>query len=208
MTKWIEAQDLILPDVPGCPWEMAKSRLIVAAREFCSLSAAWVETFETASAIGVADYPEIVTGVESEIVRVLECYYGTDEVDPTTPGDMLLRQVEDADVTGPPDHMCVVEDVLTLHPPPGEEGVTIKGRVHLKPSMAATGLPDHVWAQHIEAIVEGAKARLYASPKKPYTDLGMASVSRSAFLAGAGNARERAAKGSTRVARRVRAHYF
>jgi len=78
MKPWDDARDLILPDVPGCPWGMARSRLILAAREFFSRSGTWSATLDPIpSQAGVAEYPEIVPTANMEIVRVRHCYYGT-----------------------------------------------------------------------------------------------------------------------------------
>lgn len=207
MKPWDDARDLILPDVPGCPWEMARSRLILAAREFFSRSGTWSATLDPIpSQLGVAEYPEIVPTANMEIVRIRQCYYGTKELEPLTPDEFFDRQMDAP--SGLPEFMTVDADVLILSGAPTESGVDIVVEATFKPSLANEGLPNDLWDQHIEAIVEGAKARLYKSPKKPYTDLALSADARGAFLRLAGIARTRAAQGSTKARRRVRAHYF
>jgi len=110
--------------------------------------------------------------------------------------------------SGVPEYITVDADVLILSGAPSESDVPIVVDATFKPSLANEGLPDDLWDQHIEAIVEGAKARLYKSPKKPYADLSLSAEARDTFVRAMGVARARASSGSTKVKRRVRAHFF
>lgn len=207
MKKWTEAQDLILPDVRDCPWAMAQSRLILAAREFCSRSGAWRVKLDPIPAVaGVADYPEIAELRDTEIVRVLAAYIGIEKLQPVTPDEFFVLQVEHPQDL--PERMTVEGDTLMIHGVPRESGAEIKVEAIFKPSLAATGLPDDLWNQYIEGIVEGAKALLYSSPDKPYTSAGLAALARERFIQAAGVARARTDSGMVRSRRRVRSHFF
>lgn len=204
---WADAKSLILPDLKDCPWEMAKSRLILAAREFYARTGAWRQELETTSIADVADYPEVSPN-DAELVRAKSAFYGTEEITPLVPTDFFKEQTEDPSSATTPEFMTVNAGVLWLHRPPLESGVEIKAEVTLKPLLTATGLPEDLWNEHIEHIVEGAKYRLYKSQAKPYTDLNLAALARDAFTRAMGVSGSRARRGSTRAARRVRAHYF
>ena len=208
LVEWNQAQPLILPDLRDCPWEMAQSRLVLAAREFFARSGAWRQELDTTSIQGERDYPELVDLMDAEIVRVKRAFYGTQEIRPMLPTDFFKEVAEDPGTETTPQWMTVVEDTLYLHRAPLESGVLIKAECTFKPALTARGLPADLWNQHIEHIAEGAKARLYASQAKPYTDLNLAAIARDAFNREIGKAMARASRGSTRAARRVRAHFF
>jgi len=206
--KWEAAQDLLLPDLKDCPWPMAQSRLVLSTREFCSRAAIWRVTLDPILSIaGVAEYPDLIESQQMEVIRVLQAFYDRQELTPITP-DNFFREKVDRIGSGPPDYMTVEADSIILSPAPGESGKLIEVQATFKPALSATTFPDELWNQYIEGIVEGAKARLYASPSKPYTDLTLAAASRAAFVRAAGIARERASKGSTRARRRIRGTFY
>lgn len=208
MIPWEDAQDLILPDVRDCPWPMAQSRLVLAARAFFSRSGTWTAKLDPIpSQRGVANYPEIVPTTNMEIVRVRECWYGRDQVHPLLPDEFFDRIIERTELAVP-EYMTVDIDELLLSCAPSESDIPIKVEGFFKPSMHCPGLPDDLWDQHIEAIVEGAKARLFRSQSKPYSDLNLAMLSEQSFRKAIGSARERSSKGSAKARRRVRAHFF
>lgn len=206
---WAEAQSLILPDLKDCPWEMAESRLILAAREFFSRSQAWRGKLDAITSIaGVADYPEIVEQQHVDIVRVLSAYYGDTPIEPLVATDFFEEQREDPGTEARPSFMTVEGDVLYLHRAPLESGVVIHVEATYKPALSATGLPQDLWGQYIEHIAEGAKARLYASQAKPYSDLNLAAAARSVFNREISKAYMRASKGMTRGRRRVQGYFY
>lgn len=205
--KWEDAADLILPDVRDCPWPMAKSRLILAARDFCSRTSAWrIELDPFKSIAGVAEYPELIESRQMEVVRVLRAYFGEKKLVPVNPGAFFALRVERQRV-GPPEFMTVRGDAILLHPAPSESGVEILVEATFKPSLTSTTFPTELWNQYGETIADGAKARLYKSPGKPYTDLNMAAVAAGDFNAACGKARARIDRGMSTPRQRVRGYY-
>lgn len=206
--KWDDAADWILPDVKDCPWPMAKSRLVLAAREFCSRASVWRVALEpSVSVAGVADYPDLIETQQMEVVRVLRAYYGGAKLVPLGPGQ-FFEQRADGHSTGPPDYMTVEGDAIVLYPAPPDSGVEILVEATFKPSLTSTTFPTELWNQYGEGIAEGAKARLYKSPGKPYTDLNMAAVATDAFNVACGKARVRVDRGMTTAHTRVRSRFF
>ena len=206
MKPWEDAQDLLLPDLKDCPWPMAQSRLVLAAREFFSRSGTWSATLDPIpSQAGVTEYPEVVPSSNMEVVRVRRCFFGTDELTPLTPDEFFSAVM---DPTGMPEYMTVDADVLLLSGAPRESGVPIIVEATFKPSLSSTTFPTELWDQYGEGIAEGAKARLYKSPGKPYTDLNMAAVATDAFNVACGKARVRVDRGMTTARTRVRSRFF
>lgn len=205
---WEDADALILPDLKDCPWAMAKSRLILAAREFCSRAAVWRVQLEPFDSIAdTEEYPDLIESSQVELVRVLSAYYGMDLLTPRVPTDFFALRVENG-LSGVPQDMTIEGESVMLHPVPMESGVPIRVEATFKPSINATGFPSHLWDQYIEHIAEGAKARLYASQAKPYSDLQLAAVARENFNRGIGAAQVRSSKAKTAAVQRVRGRYF
>jgi hypothetical protein len=65
----------------------------------------------------------------------------------------------------------------------------------LAPSQFATTLPALAASLFYDAILDGFKARVYAHPRKPYTDKDAAMAARTSFLAAAGRATGQAKQG-------------
>lgn len=205
--NWDDAADLILPDVRDCPWPMARSRLILAAREFCSRTSIWRVALDPIHSVtGVADYPDLLESQQMEVVRVLRAYFGGAKLTPLGPGAFFERRIDP--VSGPPDYMTIEDGAIVLYPAPAESGAEILVEATFKPSLTSTTFPTTLWNQYGEGISEGAKARLYKSPGKPYTDLNMAAVATDAFNAAVGKARVRVDRGMTAPRQRVRARFF
>ncbi len=207
MKLWRDAAPLILPDLNDCPWEMAQSRLLLAAREFYSRSGAWrysLEPFVTQA--NVFEY-DAVDFNGAEVVRVLSAWHGSDPLEPL---DADTRQMEEANpsTSGTPSKIGYENQAIYLYPTPGEGGVAVRVDVMLQPALDATGLQDWMWSEHIEAIVKGAKARLYATQGKPYTDLTMASLMGQEFKDEISRAYWLTSRASGRGRGRVRAHFM
>ena len=206
--KWDDAADLILPDVKDCPWPMAKSRLILAAREFCSRASVWRVALDPILSVAeVADYPDLIESSQMEVVRVLRAYYGGVKLSPLGPGQ-FFEQLADPVRSGPPEYMTIDGSAIVLHPAPMDDDVQILVEATFKPSLTSTTFPTPLWNQYGEGIAEGAKARLYKSPGKPYTDLNMAAVATDAFNVACGKARVRVDRGMTTARSRVRSRFF
>lgn len=69
----------------------------------------------------------------------------------------------------------------------------------LKPTRASTTFPTWMYERYIETIAHGAKGRLMMSPKKPYSDLKLGAYHMEMFNGFVGEARIRAARGTTRA---------
>lgn len=69
----------------------------------------------------------------------------------------------------------------------------------LKPTRASTTMPTWLFERYIETIAHGAKARLMLSPRKPFSDMKLGAYHMEMFNGLIGEARIRAARGTTRA---------
>jgi len=89
------------------------------------------------------------------------------------------------------------ETTVTLLMPPATTG-NLRILAALKPTRASTTFPAWIYERYIETIAHGAKAKIMMVPKKPYTDLKLGAYHWEMFSVLVGEARARAARGSTR----------
>lgn len=68
----------------------------------------------------------------------------------------------------------------------------------LKPTRASTSFPEWIYERYIEVIAHGAKSRIMMSPKKPYSNPTLGAWHMEQFNGFIGEARVRAARGTTR----------
>lgn len=92
--------------------------------------------------------------------------------------------------------------VLFLAPNGAGGDATLRILVALKPSRSSTTFPTWIYERYIETIAHGAKWRLMMSPKKPYSDAKLGAWHGDMYNGMIGEARIRAARGTTRAALR------
>lgn len=207
MKAWDAAASLVLPDLNDCPWPMARSRLVLAAREFYTRSLAWrheVEPFDTQPE--VAEY-DVVDLAGVEVVKLLEAWFGEHALEPLS-ADRIVEERAGLRHSGTPDMIALAGCTVTLMPTPGDNVMPVRLSVALRPPLDAAGLSDALWAQHIETIAQGAKALLFAAQGKPYSDPSAASKARFEFDAGISREYWRTTKARSRGRGRVRMHPF
>lgn len=207
MTNWEQAAGLILPDLVDCPWELARDRLINASREFYTRSLAWRSDIDPFPLQANVDTYDAVDTLRSEVVRVLECWVDNQEIEPLT-ADQFTAERARGPAAGPPEYMSVIGNQFVLLPSPTTDGALCRVSVALRPSFKAVGLDDTLWAQHIEAIVDGAKARLYMSQGKPYTDATLGLESKQRFEDRISTEYWMRARSRARGRGRVRGHFY
>jgi|ThiBiocorrection_1091964.scaffolds.fasta_scaffold74009_2 hypothetical protein len=178
---WSEFYDLVAPHLPGCPFAAMDNALRQAAIVFCEQSLAW-RFDHPAIAIepGVSVYP-FALPAESALHAILHAVLDGRKIACFAAGrDMEERNRAINLLQGVPSCIFGSADSFTLAPEPTASGVLIL-RVVLKPSLASTGLGDREFDEYREAIAHGALFRLMSSPKKPYTQLQLASTHQEQF---------------------------
>lgn len=207
LVTWDEAADQILVDVPGCEWPMARLKLIESAREFFETSQAWVEVCAPlTTAAGVADY-DVLDLREAAVCALGDVYVAGTPITPITPARYKELVQRDAS-RGFPRLATWMQDLLWLHNAPSATGDVINASLVLKPSKTAQGLASHLWESYIDALVEGAKYRLFNSPGKPYSNPGAASTAFEFFKKAMEDATIVAEQGRTSAVQRTTASFF
>lgn len=179
MKFWSDFYDLVMPDLPGCPFAAADGGLRQSAITFCEQSLAWQATHPDISiAAGTAEYafasPE-GTAVHSITYAALN----GEEID--SHGGQMSTISTRRRKSGTPQYVLGGATSLTLVPQPVAGG-TLSMIVALKPSATSRGIiEDTLFNEYGEVIVHGALARLMLSPRKPYTNVQFAAYHQHQF---------------------------
>lgn len=200
MIAWSAFFDLLAPEVPGCPQVAQTLALRRAAIAFCEQSMVWRESHNPISvSVGTAEY-DFIPPDQAVVHTVQYAQFEGRELEIT--GQDNIRIQDWRDQTGFPQYLLSGPTALTLVPEPDVEG-TLTLLVTLKPVPGATDIPDLLYNEYREAIVHGALSRLMLSPKKPYTDAGLASYHQHQFQIKTAAAGTRADRNYTRAALRT-----
>ena len=205
MTPWANFMDHLLPDVPGCVPAMAVIALRHAAREFCERTKVWDVWLDPQSTCADAVEYDFEIDRTQEVVKLLQA---------TLAGAPLaILSVNDLPADWNEGGHCprgiFTQDRRTFNLlPKMADGLEIRTRVALKPSMTATGVEDSIFSQYAEDICTGAKARLMFSPKKPYTDNALALLHRDTFGGRCDAVARQVEKSFSRTPRRTTAVFF
>lgn len=165
--------DHLLPELPGCTTEFVDLHLLQVARDFCTRTSAWRDTFDTiASQDDTLTYDLFTSEARTELVQLLRL----------TINDVLLWCAEDpAENEDQPENPAdqppfVINgdgDLITLEEQP-EGDIVMVGS--MRPTMAATSLPDLLLNDYLEAIRTGTLARLMVMSGKRWTDRDLATI--------------------------------
>jgi hypothetical protein len=159
---------------------------------------------------------EISVPTGTAIAKAIEAWLNDSVIDPISPDDLNNEFNETqfgwfgsnwrTDISLPTRWYMIDDTTVGLALAPSAQGV-FRLNAALKPSRDSTTLPSWIFERYIETIAHGAKARLMAVPKKPYSDKEMATYHFEQFETGIGEARVRAARGNTRAPLRTHTVY-
>ena len=196
MKLWSDLYDLIMPDLPGCPFAAVNNALRQSSIVFCAQSLAWKDEHPpVAVAAGTAEYA-FIPPVGAAVHAVTHAAFNGKEISPHT-GELDIPARDWRNQTGKPQYVLGGDTSLRLVPEPDTAGV-LTMIVALKPSASATGIDERLFNEYRDAIIHGALARLMLSPRKPYTNTQLAQYHQQQFLIGTAAAGTRAARSFTR----------
>lgn len=198
MKPWSDFFDLLSPDVPNCPQSMQTLALRQAAIAFCEQSQAWRYQHDDITVIvGTSDY-DYAPPPNSVVHAIDYAEFNDFEIEVmTAQDDVWLWNWRHQD--GSPQYIVGHPTYLTLIPTPNIPGTIKNLSVILKPSPLADSIDDDLFNEWREAIVHGALARLMSSPKKPYTDLQLATYHQQQFRIDTATAGIRVGRSYTRA---------
>jgi hypothetical protein len=197
----------VLPDVLGCPEPTIERHLQRAAVRFCAESRCWREDLDRITTrAGRATYdlpwPDQAEGVEL-IGAALD---GRDIALEVTDGTTLADRR--AGNTG---RDRVLSDdglvTITVMPTPGE-GQELRLAAILRPTEAATGLPDRIADRYRTAIAAGALSTLLILNKAAWANPALAQVKAGEFQDAIDATRQKVWKAHTNARRRTVTNWY
>ena len=204
----------VAPHCRGAPEQMVINAIRNACIDFCERSWIWIYDLDPfAIAANIQDYTLDASTIptQSAIAEVLYGYYNGKPIGPI-PRDMLEGEFPNwRTETGTTPKRFFAKDAgttVSLIPIPnsnisagGGSPIVPNGAtftVALKPTRASTGLPTWIYEKYLEDIAQGATYRMYAMPKKDWTNANLAGTHKALFEDAAANARQDSSKSFTR----------
>jgi hypothetical protein len=200
----------IISDIPEIPGFVAARQYLRAVRELCEAKVWRIDLLVTA----IANTPtyDLTALFPTETVLVdlisMKPYDGSTPVKPKTQAWLDTNWADWRDDTALLAKYYVQEDANTMRlvPTPAElvvDAYTVRAAV--KPTMDATFIDTLLANRYSELLISGAKAHLFLTPRKPWTDLTLGQYHRANFVAGIPEAESEAAdEFQTGVARKVK----
>lgn len=197
ITSWLPD---VLPSLPGCPEPSVIRAIRDAAIEFCNRSLIWRHEMEPIPVVkGIGDYEldvprdaniaGFIRVRHSDRVRPLELRT-SDELDDMSPGWRTAY--------GTPQFFVQhgKYGILLDRLPAETKRNVLSATIALKPSSAATTLPDVLYTDWKDQITDGARERLMVDVNRQWSDPARAEQSRMNFRAGIERAELKARLGS------------
>lgn len=197
----------VLPEVPGCPPELAIQAIRNTVIEFCQKSLIHQVTLDPLTLIaGNTDYDLDPPSSGTQVAKVMKVWYQGTELQPVAPDDvanpeLYQRTIGGYTATKSPPKVYTQKDFGTISflPIPDQRyqnAITI--RVALAPTRDSTSFEDFLFNTWGEFLACGAKARLMMNPGKPYTNAESAGLNQMRYMTALNDARQRATRGNVR----------
>lgn len=192
--NWENYLQEVLPDVAGCPIQVAENAIRNSAIEFCNKSRVYRDKLaDMLTAQGTAKYT-IATPVDSEMIALHKVQHNDQTFPlPTIPAIHLDRARLSTNEQKPRWYNSPTPAEIEFFFTP-DAIYTVELWAILKPTKAATSGPDFLFNDWLEPISSGAKARLLAMSGRPWSDKSMVKFHRREFTDGWVEAKIRDAK--------------
>lgn len=188
--------DEVLIDAPGVPQNVALHVIRNAAIEFCERSMCWVADADPIASVANQAAYQFEPENGAEVAGIVQAFYSGAKIAPMTanqldsecsqPGSTFVAGVPWNEQSGVPKYYLVERpDEFILAPYPSEAiANAIKMKLALKPSRASSGMEKWVFDKHYETLAHGAKYKLFAMQKKPWSSADLASHHKREFDSG------------------------
>lgn len=183
MANWEAWYDEVLPDVPGCPQNVAKNAIRNAAIEFCERTYVYVVDHPAIDVVADVGAYAWSPAADLKVVRPDSVWFQGSPLDPVTRSDLSDMYTDWTAAKGTPRYFVQerVDQLILVPKPVATVTGAVTAKVSVAPSRASTSIPDFLWERYLEDIAAGAKGRLMAMAGKPYTNPQMAAVQAQAF---------------------------
>lgn len=197
----------VLPDVGGCPEITAISAIRDTAIQFCEFTLIHQADHASVSVIENSSEYELESPVQqTRVFKIMRAWYKGNLLTPAAPDMIMDPAVYNSSIGGYSPHKSTPryftqKDPLTfsLMPIPDQtlaDAITM--RVALVPLRNSTSCEDFLFENWVEAIADGAVARLQSMIGRPFANAVAAPVHQNRFLSEINRARLQANRGLTR----------
>lgn len=202
MTAYSGWLDYVVPDVPGITNPLAEQAIRNAVIDFCRRSRLYQKKLAAINVVGGTPTYTVTPDTGTLVSDFLTVLVNGKPIDPQTEA-WLDANVTNwrTTATGPARaYISPANNQLTIVPTPSESiasGLVVT--VAQRPTRASTECPDWLLEDYAEEIAHGAKWRLFAMKRKPWSDPGLAKFHMGEFNAAVGMAGARASQARTRT---------
>jgi hypothetical protein len=199
----------IMPSVNGCPEQTATRAAIQAIREFCRETHTLRYTQQITTVRNIAEYT-LEPPAGCRVISVDRAKFNGTKLSATSEAEMdRLVPGWDEDVGTPTHYLLNGLSTLVLYRKPERMGINaLEVRQVLILTDDASEIDDGFYDLYHDAVTAGAKARLMAIPKKPWTDLALSGVFRDQFEQEMATASVRVEKGNVKRSLRAKSVRF
>lgn len=190
-TLWTAFLPEVLPYAPHCPEVFAVNAIRNAAIEFCERSH-WL-VYENDPITGVANlaYYTLNPPNDMRVLRVINAWY--DQFPLVGKSEQELRSMFLTDwrkQQGAPRYFTQLQDdeIMLVGTPTVTEAGALAVIASIQPTRVSVSTQDSLYDRWAETIAYGAKARLYAAPGQPFTNIKLAGEAQAMFRNGIGKA--------------------
>lgn len=207
----------VAPHCVGAPEAMVVNEIRNAAIEFCDRSWVWIaNTAPIGLTANQQDYTLTTPVTGTQIAQPLYGTYSGKHLDPKARDDVIREDADWRNTSGTTPTAFIANDggvSVSLIPVPSTTvaagtGKTVNDGLHftvaLKPGRTQTTIPDWICERYLEVISHGALYRMYAMPKKLWTNANLAGAHKTLFEDGIAAARKKASRSFTRASLRNR----
>lgn len=170
----------LLADVPGCPDATARAAMVNAAIALCRESQAWREIQDPITLIDGQHTYDLDVPVDAKPVGAASVWLPGRRVVSKTMDQIEVLMPSWQSATGSAPlyfHNVAGASAIRVFPiPQNSQRARLTIRAIYQPKLGATTLPDALIDAAFETILEGARMRLFAMPKKDWSDAGLASA--------------------------------
>lgn len=164
----------------GCPYPVIDHHLRQATRDFCQRSGAWRFWADPVTADGTVNRFDYDLSPGQEIVRIARALRNNCAL-AITAGRGLPDDWQDATPDFEQDTLVHFDNLQFMVFPVPEAGDLLTVEMVVKPSQAATGVDDALFAAFVDEISAGAKSRIQMLPKQDWSDVTSAAVNAATF---------------------------
>lgn len=197
MIKFEDMLDDVLPDVPGCPNDLAIIALRNAAIELHTKSLLYIQDCDQQqTVIGQAEYDvDMFSGYK--VVDIVSAKFNEVSLVKVSIRMLERTRMRWENDEGSPTHFYTNDfSTIRLYRIPDVVG-DLNIKVALTLAKNAAGIENFIYDLYSEQLAAGAKARLMLIPSKPFTDVNASREYRAQFAAAITDAKWRAHKSLT-----------